>query len=240
MALWPVGDVPVMKRIVMEVSPDLWKAAQDLRYLLNRGYPRDAFLSLVGNRYNLDRDHRQLLRRGVFPASVAGERRSKKVSLEEIRDKAVAIDGYNCLITLESALKAKTIVQADDAFIRDISGVSGTYRDAPETTQALDLIIDLFIAAAPAEVLFLFDAPISGSGKLAARIRGLMAERGLPGDAQAVKVPERVMVGYQGIIATSDTALIDQSEQVFDLAGHLIMEKLRIPYIDIEKPTIIP
>jgi hypothetical protein len=224
----------------MKISPDLWEAADDFRFLLNRGYPRDASLSLVGNRYNLDHDHRQLLRRGVFPASVAGERRSKKVSLAEIRGKAVAIDGYNCLITLESALKAKAIVLADDAFIRDISGVSGTYRDAPETTQALDLIIDLLIAAAPADVLFLFDAPISGSGKLAARIRGLMAERGLPGDAQAVKVPERVMVGYQGIIATSDTALIDQSKQVFDLAEHLIIKHLRTPYIDIKKPPSIP
>jgi hypothetical protein len=219
----------------MKISPDLWKAAQDLRFLLNRGYPRDASLQLIGNRYNLEHDHRHLLRRGVFAASVAGERRSKKVSLEEIRGKAVAIDGYNCLITLESALKAKTIVLADDAFIRDISGVSGTYRDAPETMQSLDLIIDLLIAAAPAEVLFLLDAPISDSGKLAARIRGLMAERGLPGDAQAVKVPERVMVGYQGIIATSDTALIDQSEQVFDLAGHLITQHLKTPYIDLRK-----
>jgi len=223
----------------MEISPDLWKAAEDFRFLLNRGYPRDASLSLVGNRYNFESDHRHILRRGIFPASLAQERKNKKVTLEEIRGKAVAIDGHNCLITLESALKAKVILLADDAFIRDISGVSGTYRESPETTQALGLLIDLLIAAAPAEVLFLLDAPISGSGKLAARIRDLMAEHGLPGDAQAVKVPERVMVGYQGIIATSDTALIDQSEQVFDLAGHLIIEKLRIPYIDIEKPTII-
>jgi hypothetical protein len=132
----------------MEISPDLWKAAQDLRFLLNRGYPRDASLSLVGNRYNLDHDHRHLLRRGVFASSVVEQRKNKKASLEEIRGKAVAIDGYNCLITLESALKAKAILLADDAFIRDISGVSGTYRESPETTQALDLIVDLLIAAA--------------------------------------------------------------------------------------------
>jgi len=224
----------------MKISSDLWKAADDFRFLLNRGYPRDASLELIGNRYSLDRDHRHLLRRGVFPASLAEERRDKKVSLKEIRGKAVAIDGYNCLITLESALKAKAILLADDAFIRDISGVSGTYRESPKTTQALGLLIDLLIAAVPAEVLFLLDAPISASGKLAARIRGLMKEQGLLGDAQAVKVPEQIMIGYQGIIATSDTALIDQSEQVFDLAGHLIMQHLRIPFIDMAKSTIAP
>lgn len=224
----------------MKISPDLWKAADDFRFLLNHGYPRDASLQLIGNRYNLDSDHRHLLRRGVFASSIAEQRKNKKASLAEIRGKAVAIDGYNCLITLESALKGKTVLLADDAFVRDISAVSGAYREAPETGRALGLIMDLLIAAAPAKVLVLLDAPISASGKLAARIRGLMAERGLAGDAQAVKVPERVMVGYQGIIATSDTALIDQSEQVFDLAGHLIAKKLRIPYIDIKKPPSMP
>ncbi len=219
----------------MKISSDLWNAAADLRFLLNQGYPRDASLQLAGNRYNLDSDHRHLLRRGIFAASVAEERKNKKIALEEIRGKAVAIDGYNCLITLESALKAKAILLADDAFIRDISGVSSTYRESPETTQALDLIVDLLIAAASAEVLFFLDAPISGSGKLAARIRALMQERGLFGDAQAVKVPEKIMVGYKGIIATSDTALIDQSEQVFDLAGHLIREHLKTPYIDLRE-----
>jgi hypothetical protein len=224
----------------MEISPDLWKAAQDLRFLLNQGYPRDASLTLVGNRYNLDRDHRHLLRRGVFPASLAEQRKNKQVSLEEIGGKGLAIDGYNCLITLESALKGKTVLLADDAFIRDIAGVSGTYGESPETTQALGLIMDLLIAATPREVLFLLDAPISASGKLAARIRDLMAERDLPGDAQAVKVPEQIMVGYHGIIASSDTALIDQSKQVFDLAGHLIMRHLRIPFIDMKKSTSVP
>jgi hypothetical protein len=229
-----------MRERTMEIAPDLWKAADDFRFLLNQGYPRDAALQLVGNRYSLDHDHRHLLRRGVFSATVAGQRRNKKVSLEEIRGKAVAIDGYNCLITLESALKGKTILLADDAFIRDISGVSGGYKAATETVQALGLIIDLLLHGSPAETLFLFDAPISGSGELAARIRGLMKERGLLGDAQAVKVPERMMVGYKGIIASSDTVVIDQSERVFDLAGHLITQHLRIPFIDIKKSTIVP
>lgn len=225
----------------MEISPDLWKAAEDLRYLLNQGYPRDASLQLIGNRYNLDHDHRHLLRRGVFATSTAGQRKNKKVSLEEIRGKGLAIDGYNCLITLESALKGKTILLADDGFIRDISGVSGSYRETPATNQALGLIIDFLLAAAPTEVLFLLDAPISASGKLATRIRGLMKEQGLAGAAQAVKVPEQLMIGYEGIIATSDTALIDQSEQVFDLAGHLIKEQLKTPYIDLrEKPCGSP
>ena len=219
----------------MEIREELWEAAEDLRYLLNRGYPRDASLQLVGNRYNLTRDYRHLLRRGVFPASLAEERRGKRVSLKEIRGKGLAIDGHNCIITLESALKGKSILRADDAFIRDIAGVSAGYRETAETRQALGLIMDLLVEAGPAETRFLLDSPISGSGELANRIRGLMKERGIRGDASAEKVPERIMADYAGICASSDTAVIDQAEEVFDLAGHLITEQLKMEYIDLRK-----
>jgi hypothetical protein len=219
----------------MKISEELWKAAEDLRFLLDRGYPRDASLQLVGNQYNLDRDHRHLLRRGVFPRAVAEERSTKRVSVEGLRGKGLAIDGHNCIITVESALKGKAILLADDGFIRDISGVSGGYKEARETKEALELIMGLLKEAGPRETRFFLDSPISGSGDLAARIRGLMAETGIQGDASALKVPERSMAGYHGIIASSDTALIDLAAQVFDLAGHLIQERLRTPLIDLRK-----
>ncbi len=157
------------------------------------------------------------------------------VSAEQIRGKGLAIDGYNVLITLESALKGKTILLADDSFIRDISGVSGSYKESAPTGEALSLIIDLLQTAEPLEAIFLFDSPISGSGELAAKIRGLMTNKGIRGDALAVKVPERIMEGYAGIVASSDTALIDQVQKVFDMAGYIIREKLRIPYIELSK-----
>ena len=219
----------------MNITDELWEAAEDLRLLLNRGYPRDASLQLVGNRHNLDRDDRHLLRRGVFPHAASQERRKKHVSLKDLRGTGLAIDGHNCLITLESALKGKTILLADDGFIRDISGVSGTYKETGETKEALGLIMELLVEAGPAETRFLLDAPISGSGELAARIRGLMGEGSIQGDASAVKVPERIMAPYQGICASSDTAVIDQAAQVFDLAGHLIQERLNTPLIDLRK-----
>jgi hypothetical protein len=219
----------------MEIKGELWEAAEDLRFLLDRGYPRDASLQMVGNRYNLDQKHRHLLRRGVFPHAVAEERGKKQVSIKNLTGKGLAIDGHNCLITLESALKGKPILMADDGFIRDISGVSGTYKKSKETHEALHLIMDLLAKAGPNETRFLLDAPISGSGDLAARIRGIMRERGIQGDASAVKVPEHIMAGFKGICASSDTAVIDHAEQVFDLAGHLIQKKVGTSYIDLRK-----
>jgi hypothetical protein len=219
----------------MEIGKEFWKAAEDLHYLLNRDYPKDASLQLVGNRYNLDRNCRHLLRRGVFPHALVEERRNKQVSLKELKGTGLAIDGHNCIITLESALKGKPILLADDGFVRDISGVSCGYRQTKETHEALTLIMDLLVKTGPREIIFLFDAPISGSGNLAAKIRGLMRERGIQGAASAVKVPERIMAEYEGIIASSDTAVIDQAKRVFDLAGYLIQGKVGTPLIDLRK-----
>jgi len=41
-----------------------------------------------------------------------------------------------------------------------------------------------------------------------------------------MKVPENTLIGFQGIIATSDTAIIDRSEKVIDLAGDIIRTRI--------------
>ena len=216
-----------------ERQPALREAAADHRYLLNRDYPRDASLQLIGNRYNLDHDGRHLLRRGVCADSVADERSKKQVTVEELKGARLAIDGHNCIITLESALKGRAIVLADDGFVRDIAGLSAGYQAMQDTERALDLIMDFLHSAGLAEVRFFLDSPIRGSGRLAGMIRALMAARGIKGEAEAVKVPERIMTGWQGIVTSSDGAVIDQAKQVFDLAGHVITR-----YLGITVPTM--
>ena len=204
----------------------LQKAADDFRYLLNRGYPRKASLELVGNRYQLNYDQRHLLHRGVFSKTDSKLRRKKKTSLSEIRGKELVIDGYNVLITLEAALSGRSLVSGDDGFIRDISGLSGNFKKSERTDQALQLIFDTLGRIKPRHTLFLFDAPISKSGKLAQEVRGRLRGETVPGDARAVKVPEKILIGFPGVVATSDTAIIDRSKKVLDLAGYVIAHKL--------------
>jgi len=204
----------------------LQKAAQDFRYLLNRGYPRKVTLELVGNRYGLTFDERHLLHRGVFSSAASQMRKNKRISLKEIRDKDLAIDGHNVLITIEAALVGRALVLADDGFIRDISGLSGSFTKSKVTEIAIESIITFLKKWKPRKTLFLFDAPISMSGKLAEEVRDRLNQANLPGDALAVKVPEKVLIGFPGIIATSDTAIIDRSKKVLDLAGYIITKKI--------------
>jgi len=201
---------------------DLQKAAEEFRSLLNRGYPRKATLELVGNRYGLTFDERHLLHRGVFSSADSEARRRKKIPIQKTQNKHLAIDGHNVLITIEAGLSGRPLVFADDGFVRDISGLSGSFKKTGTTEEAIQLIVDFLKKVKPRQTLFLFDAPISHSGKLAEEIRSKLKRENLTADALAVKVPEKILIGFPGVIATSDTAIIDQSEKVIDLAGHII------------------
>jgi len=207
---------------------DLQKAAEDFRYLLNRGYPRKAALELVGNRFELTFDHRHLLHRGVFSDADSESRRKKIISIKAIQNKDLAIDGHNVLITVEAGLSGRPLILADDGFIRDISGLSGSFKETEITEKAIQWIVAFLKKWRPRHTLFLFDAPISKSGILAQELRALLKKESLPGDALAMKVPEKILIGFPGVIATSDTAILDRSRQVVDLAGKIIRKSTRL------------
>lgn len=218
---------PPLSFLIMLRTKPLQDAAEDFRYLLNRGYPRKGALELVGNRYQLISDQRHLLHRGGFSDTDSRSRKKKKTPITRVSGKSLAIDGYNVLITVEAGLSARPLILADDGFIRDISGLSGNFKKTGRTGKALHLILDVLKIARPRHALFLFDAPISKSGELAEEARAQLTKLNLPGDARAVRVPEEILIGFPGIIATSDTAIIDHSERVVDLAGYILTKRVK-------------
>ncbi|MBW1990804.1 MAG: DUF434 domain-containing protein [Deltaproteobacteria bacterium] len=203
----------------------LKQAAADFRYLLDRGYPRAASLTLVGNRYNLSRTARQMLHRGVFAAVAARARQAKLQHLEEISGLALAVDGHNVLITLESALRGRPLVLADDGFVRDVAELSRAFRASRDTELALELLAAYLQRHQPGPVTVLYDAPMSKSGELARHTREVFAATGLAVEARAVPVPEQELLGFPGAVATSDTHLIDARDRLVDLAGEIIRQE---------------
>src|SRR5512139_21330 len=141
---------------LMNTAPsiDIQRAAGDFRYLLNRGYPRKASLELVGNRYGLTSDERHLLHRGVFSNSDSGSRRKKKVFIGEVRNKDLVIDGHNVLITVEAGISGRPLVVGDDGFIRDISGLSGSFKKTETTEKAIRSILRAIKKIRPSQTLF--------------------------------------------------------------------------------------
>jgi len=206
--------------------PKLKEAGRDLFYLLNKGYPKQNSLDLVGNRYNLNSDLRHILHRAIFSKDELRMRKEKLISPSEIKDKVLGIDGYNVLITIESAIKRKIVILCKDGLVRDISGVSKKYRISKSTLKALNLIFETLVNYRPKRIIFYFDSPMSKSGELASLVREKIKEFKLNGESFAVNVPEKYLMNLS-YVSTSDYAIVDKVKNVFDLAGFIVRRRLR-------------
>ena len=120
----------------------LAEAKRDYKYLLDRGYNRSSALNLVCSRYGLTKAEKNLLFRAVHPESEVKSIRRKIVEPCDLAGRLIAIDGYNQLITVETALKGEVLVLCDDGFIRDIAGVYGKYKISALTGKAIKLLIE--------------------------------------------------------------------------------------------------
>jgi len=188
-----------------------------VRYLVNRGYPKDSAIRFVSNHHRLPIEQRFVLARVVVASNTACRRLSKAIPLEALREKAVFVDGYNVLIIVESILSGYGVYLSDDGFLRDTRGIFRSYRASEFTVPALSEILDVLTKAGPDRVEVLLDQQIGMSGQLAAQIAEMMTRRGLAWTARTVRDVDRQLKMAQGIVATADGNVIDASSQVIDL-----------------------
>lgn len=221
------GDLPQTMDDGGQVLPaervwPLFEAAGDFLFLLNRSYPRTAALELTGNRYGLSSHERMILSRGLFNRWEALARLGKRRRGESWRRGLLAVDGHNVQITVESFIEAKPLIRANDGALRDLAGQSYRYRMTESSRLAADMIFAFLEKFPPAEVLFLFDQPMSMSGEIAAMYRERLARAGIRGKALAAPVPEREFPYNDCVTASSDRAVIDASTGWIDLACAVI------------------
>src|SRR2546423_11697203 len=91
---------------------DLRSAVADLSLLLSRGYAQPSALKVVGDRYNLEARQRMAMMRAACTDQALEHRTSTRVSCEALRGKALLIDGYNVLTTVEAALADRILLLA--------------------------------------------------------------------------------------------------------------------------------
>mgnify|MGYP002396405328 FL=1 len=201
---------------------ELKEAVTDLRFLLGRGYNREGCMVFVGDKYQLDKEERLILYRAVYDSKTANEHARKKMAAKVISGKKVAIDGYNVVLTIEAMLKSEKLIQCDDEFFRDITGVHGKHKPTETTEKALGILVDFLKGFNPQEVVFFYDAQVSLSGEMASLTRRMLKESRLNGDARAVRQADKEALNYGEIVSSSDAVLIEKSEKLIDSAGELI------------------
>lgn len=200
------------------VRPTLLAAVSDLSWLLSRGYAGPSSLKLVGDRYRLVERQRIALARSACSDRALAGRRARCVGLDAIRGQPVRIDAFNLILTLESALGGALVLGCRDGCYRDLAGMHGTYRRVDETAPALELAARWLNQWGAGPCLWLLDAPVSNSGRLAALIRSVDPTW----QAEVVPDPDPLLKTPGAAVASADAGILDHAQAWVNLARAIV------------------
>ncbi|GAB4402946.1 MAG: DUF434 domain-containing protein [Bacteroidia bacterium] len=203
--------------------PVLNEAVADLSWLLTRGYSEPGALKLVGDRHRLNVRQRKALLRASCSDEAVHTRRERLITADALKDALLIIDGYNLLITIESALAGGIVILCRDGCYRDIASVHGTYRRVEETMPALAMIGITLQKLETGPVRWLLDKPVSNSGRLMGFMYDTADQYGFQWQVELVNNPDRQMVERAGHVAvSSDGWVLDRVPQWYNLHRHIV------------------
>ena len=200
----------------------LHDAVYELCWLLDRGYARHSAINLVGDHHQLAMRQRLTISRAACSNVSRKIRQAKCLPIEKIKGQPVVIDGFNLIITVETAMAGGLLLGCCDGCVRDIASIHGTYRQVHETRQAIELIGKVLQSFNPERVLWLFDKPVSNSGRLAVMVRDIAEAHGWNWQIELVENPDQVILGSHKVAITSDSAILDSVWRWVNLNDYLI------------------
>lgn len=202
--------------------PRLHDAIYELCWLLDRGYARHSAIQLVGDRHQLTIRQRLAISRAACSSASRELRITKCLPTDKIKNQPLVIDGFNLIITVETAMAGGLLLHCCDGCIRDIASIHGTYRQVHETRQAIELIGNVLQSFTPESVLWLFDKPVSNSGRLAVMVRDIAKNHRWNWQVELIDNPDQAILGSHKIAITSDSVILDGIGHWVNLGAYLI------------------
>jgi hypothetical protein len=215
-----IGSSHISEIVMTNLETAMILAAEDIRHLLSRGYPRTGVIRFVSDHYRLENRDRYVLMRVVVEPGVAALRIRKRIPCAGIKGKDIMIDGYNVIIATQSVILEEPVFLCDDGFIRDIRGVFRNFKNPVEGV--CRQVLEILSGYKPNSITFLFDAQIGKSGMLARYIRGLLPKYSISGDAKTSKHVDFDLKHCDMIVATGDGNIIDEVRYAVDIPGCIL------------------
>ncbi|GAA0126077.1 DUF434 domain-containing protein [Clostridium sp. CTA-19] len=212
----------------------LYKAGEDLRYLLNRSYNIKGSSTFIGNHYLLSERQRLSIVRGISSDRSVENRKAKEIAINKLEGEIVNIDGFNTVITLEVALSNSVILNCMDGTIRDLAGLRGTYKIIDKSELAIKLIGNILEKYKIKKAIFYLDSPVSNSGRLKLKILELLRDYNFQVEAKTINNVDTVLESLDCVI-TSDAIILDKCDSWINLNKEIIKNNmLNTMYVDFE------
>jgi hypothetical protein len=199
-------------------------AAGEYLWMLTKGYPQKSSLKMVGDKFMLSREMRQVLYRGICSEGAARERMEKIGPVQE--GDLVLVDTYNVLFTVNNYLLGKHVFICNDGILRDAGEMRGRIVNKPVFTRSVGLMLDVLEMWKGATFILYLDEPVSHSGRLSIELSKDMVQMEIEGEALTVKSADHMLKAGRGdAICTSDSVIIDHFPgKIIDLPRFLLKE----------------
>lgn len=198
------------------------EAIIDLSYLLSRGYAEKSSLLLVGNRYRLNSRQQRAVQGMSASVEQCNYRNNCAFNANDLEGEDIIIDGFNIIIILESILSDAYIFKGVDGFYRDLSSVHGTYKKVQQTGRAIELIANFYVKKRLNKIYWIFDKPVSNSGRLKQIIEEMAIENNYFWEVTLAFNPDKI-IAESGLIAiTSDAWILDNVQKNFNLISYFV------------------
>ena len=217
--------------------PALRTAVAELGWLRARGYAEHASIKLVGDRHELRARQRTAVVRGTCTDGELDTRAARRVGLDALAGRSVALDGFNVLIAVEVAFAGGVLLRGRDGVLRDLASVHGSYRRTAHTLAACEAVGELLVGAGAGAVLWLFDRPVSNSGRLKLALAELARARAWSWEIELDYDPDRRLAelscadgpepaqAARVVVASADAWILDHSHAHIDLAAQVIAQR---------------
>jgi len=203
-------------------SDSFIQAAGEYLWMLSKGYPQKSSLKLVGDKFMLSRDMRQVLYRGISAGDQAAMRRKMIGSVRQ--GDLVLVDTYNVLFTINNYMLGKPLFISNDGLLRDAGEMRGRIVNKPVFSRAVSLLLDVLKEWTGVTYMLYLDEPVSHSGRLSIELSKDMMQMDIDGEACTAKSPDHMLKHENSdAICTSDTAIIDHYHgRIIDLPRFLL------------------
>jgi hypothetical protein len=177
--------------------------------------PRLIFFLLRPHKYTQPRQFRK-------PSTLPIDFFKPPVQYLKTQPGTILLDGFNILILLETALSGGYVFEALDGCYRDISSVHGTYRQVQTTEEALIITGKALQQLQLQKVVWVFDAPVSNSGKLKATCYEIANTHHFPWEIRLENDPDKYLIENKTLICSSDAWVLDECKAWFNLGAWII------------------
>lgn len=221
----------------MQHSENFKQAMQDYIFLLNKKYPEKSIHELVSTRYALNHFERSMLYRGITTKEKAENRRSRLITIEQLDTRTLHVDLFNVLFTVAAYLRGFPVYYSNDGLVRDASESHDSNEFVEHLVKSLDLLLDFTGSLKISKIIFYLDNPLHLSGMMAKQIETRAPALKVGIEIIRDESPDHLVRGAaEGVIATSDSSIIDKSSlPVLDLPRHLLEKAFRPNLLNLEQ-----